>query len=300
MTNSASSRTPLIIVAWISTLLMSKFTILIAQESLSLDTKNINWLWISVGIFMFVLSFMWNTIRVLRGYFLIMTVVLSITTLLDPAMRESTVWENFISNSSPMIKLLGERVIIFIEALLVILVLLLITQSRYDFFLVKGQPESPAVGVNWLGKKKPASWKRFAAFMTIIIGILFTFFMTTLIHPSTNAFEQVLPLLPLVILAAMLNAFSEELMYRAAPLSQLWKAVGKTQALLLTAVFFGFGHYYGGIPSGPFGFLQTGLLALLLGKAMLETQGFLVPWLIHFILDTIIYIFLAIAGVTGG
>jgi len=99
--------------------------------------------------------------------------------------------------------------------------------------------------------------------------------------------------LPLILLSAALNAFGEEGMFRAAPLSALLPAVGPRHALWLTAIWFGLGHYYGGTPSGPFGFVQTGLLGLLLGKAKLDTRGMGWPWIIHVVLDTIIYFFVA-------
>ena len=102
-----------------------------------------------------------------------------------------------------------------------------------------------------------------------------------------------LPWLPLILLSAALNAFSEEVMYRAVPLGMLFPAVGPGHAIWLTSLWFGLGHYYGGIPSGPVGLVQAGLLALLLGKAMLDTRGLGWSWIIHVSIDTVIYIFIA-------
>ena len=82
-------------------------------------------------------------------------------------------------------------------------------------------------------------------------------------------------------------------MFRAAPLSALLPVVGPRHAIWLTAIWFGLGHYYGGTPSGPFGFVQAGLLGLLLGKAMLDTRGMGWPWIFHVVLDAIIYFFVA-------
>jgi hypothetical protein len=39
--------------------------------------------------------------------------------------------------------------------------------------------------------------------------------------------------------------------------------------------------------------VQSGLLALLMGKAMLDTRGLGWPWIIHMTIDTVIYIFIA-------
>ena len=49
--------------------------------------------------------------------------------------------------------------------------------------------------------------------------------------------------LPLILLSAALNAFGEEGMFRAAPLSALLPVVGPRHALWLTAIWFGLGHY---------------------------------------------------------
>src|SRR5690606_17035906 len=103
--------------------------------------------------------------------------------------------------------------------------------------------------------------------------------------------------LPAVLLFAAINAFGEEFVYRAAPLSQLWPLVGERQAIWLTAVWFGLGHYTGGIPSGAVGVLMAGGFALILGKAMVETRGLLLPTLMHMLTDVAIYIFLALAAV---
>jgi membrane protease YdiL (CAAX protease family) len=102
--------------------------------------------------------------------------------------------------------------------------------------------------------------------------------------------------LPAVLLFASMNAFGEEVLYRAAPLAHLWTIVGKNQAIWLTALWFGLGHYYGGIPSGAMGTLLTGLIAVLFGKAMLETHGIVLPTLMHLLGDLVIYLFVALAA----
>lgn len=66
----------------------------------------------------------------------------------------------------------------------------------------------------------------------------------------------------------------------------------------LTAVWFGLGHYDGGIPSGPIGVLFAGGIALLYGKAMVETRGIVLPTAMHMLTDVAIYLFLAQAAVS--
>jgi membrane protease YdiL (CAAX protease family) len=105
-----------------------------------------------------------------------------------------------------------------------------------------------------------------------------------------------LPLIPVALLIAAINAFNEEFTLRAAPISQLWQALGKWRALAVTSLFFGIGHYYG-VPSGLLGVLLATFLGWFLGKSMLETKGFSWAWLIHFLPDAFIFSFFAIAAV---
>jgi membrane protease YdiL (CAAX protease family) len=109
-------------------------------------------------------------------------------------------------------------------------------------------------------------------------------------------FTEVLPLLPAVLILALMNAFGEELAYRAAPLSQFWEIVGKRQAIWMTALWFGLGHYYGGISFGAMGAIYITLTAVIFGKAMLETKGLAFPLLMHMMIDVVIYIALALGS----
>ena len=45
--------------------------------------------------------------------------------------------------------------------------------------------------------------------------------------------------------------------------------------------WFGFAHYFGSVPEGALGVIQSGTLALLLGSAMVTTRGLGWPWIIH-------------------
>jgi hypothetical protein len=103
----------------------------------------------------------------------------------------------------------------------------------------------------------------------------------------------------MVLVLAAMNAFAEEMSYRAPQLAALRPGVGGQQALWMTAAFFGIGHFYG-VPYGVVGVLMAGFLGWFLGKSMLETQGFFWPWFIHFLQDVAIFAFMAIGSVTAG
>jgi membrane protease YdiL (CAAX protease family) len=105
--------------------------------------------------------------------------------------------------------------------------------------------------------------------------------------------------LPLIVMLAAMNAFSEELNYRAGLLASLHDVVGTRHALAMTAVVFGLAHYYG-VPYGAIGVVMAGFLGWLLGKSMLETGGFVWAWFIHFWQDLLIFAFMAIGAVVAG
>jgi hypothetical protein len=52
----------------------------------------------------------------------------------------------------------------------------------------------------------------------------------------------------------------------------------------------------GSVPEGPGGVLQSGVLALLLGGAMLATRGLGWPFLIHFAVDFVVFASIAVLG----
>jgi membrane protease YdiL (CAAX protease family) len=109
----------------------------------------------------------------------------------------------------------------------------------------------------------------------------------------------VLPLLPVIIVLAGMNAFSETMSFRAPMLATLHEVVGKQHTLILTAAYFGIAHFYG-VPYGLVGVVMAGFLGWFLGKAMLETRGLVWPWFIHFCQDALIFTFLAIGSVVPG
>lgn len=290
----------LIGMAWLATLAVSRLPQIILQEGFGIDASWIHWLWIGTPIALLGLSFLWTSVSTLRGYFIVMMAIVLATTLLDPLVRQSALWTSwFEAGQSAIVTLLAERALLVIEALLVVGVLLSLGLKRGDFFLARGEMDAPARGVRLPGMPNAVSWRVFGPVLAILLSILYVlFFASAYGVPTANAFAKAMPLLPLALLAAVLNSFGEEMMYRAAPLSQLLPLVGAGLALLMTSLWFGLGHFYGGIPSGMEGLIFAGLLAMLFGKAMLDTGGIVWPWIIHFLADAVIYIFLAIAAVS--
>ncbi len=110
---------------------------------------------------------------------------------------------------------------------------------------------------------------------------------------------RALPLMPLVLLFAAMNAFGEEMSYRAPQLGALQGPVGPAQALLMTAAYFGIGHFYG-VPYGVIGVAMSFVLGWILGRSMIETKGIFWAWFIHFCMDVVIFTFMAAGAVRPG
>jgi len=99
---------------------------------------------------------------------------------------------------------------------------------------------------------------------------------------------ELLRIAGLVTVGAAVNAFAEEFVFRAAPLSDLEGALEKNHAMVLLGALFGLSHYYG-TPGGVAGVLMASFLGWWLTKSMLETRGTTFAWAVHFLLDVVIF-----------
>ena len=82
--------------------------------------------------------------------------------------------------------------------------------------------------------------------------------------------------------------------FRSPMLATLEPVGGSRQALWMAAFFFGIGHYFG-TPGGILGGIASIFMGWILGKAMVETRGFVWAWWIHFLSDFAIFTFLTLA-----
>lgn len=274
-----------VLLAWGAMLLVSRLPQIVLKEFFALDV-HYGWWMLGSAALLIAVTFIWSPTRPLRGYFLIMATIALFTSLLDAPIRGSAAWQSwFALEKGWAINFFGQRLPLVVEALAIILALRLMGLKRPDFFMIKGNLATPAA--------------RLPTLLTLGLAALFALGLTQLMPPPPN-WSQALPWLPAILLFALMNAFGEEMLYRAAPLSQLVPVIGQGQANWITAVWFGLGHFYGGFPSGPLGAVQAALVGLLFGKAMLATRGIALPVLLHMLVDTIIYIFLATAAVATG
>lgn len=167
--------------------------------------------------------------------------------------------------------------------------LTLLGQKRRDYFLVLGNVSARAAGMR-------LPWTIAGPIIALVLTELTTAAILAMEPLTSVTLARVVGLLPAILILALMNAFGEELAYRAAPLSQLWQILGKRQGIWLTALWFGLGHYYSGISFGAMGAIFITPTAVLFSKAMLETKGLAIPVLMHMLIDVVLYLFLALGS----
>jgi membrane protease YdiL (CAAX protease family) len=226
----------------------------------------------------------------------VLTAIYALTLLLNGVVA-TAVWQSLFGGveTAWAIRFFGERLAAVLLALGVVAVLLLTGQSRRDLFLTHGNWYA-ATSLRLPGRNTPLTWATLGPAVALGLTLLISGGAFALSSPDSLDWQQLIWLFPAVVFFALMNAFGEEVAYRAAPLSQLVSVVGETQAVWLTAVWFGLGHYYGGIPSGPVGAIFLTFIALLFGRAMLATKGVTMPIFIHLFGDIVVYSLLAMTS----
>jgi membrane protease YdiL (CAAX protease family) len=279
-------------IAWIATLLLSNLPLVIARDVLGADIPWMPSIWLATAAVLAGATYLWPALQPLRRYFAIMGVIVLMTAVVQPLVWESAVWQRFAATQPEMVGLFGSRVSLLLSPLVVLLALYLMGYSRRESFLTRGRLRAPVQGIGLPGGRR-LSWALLGPAVSLLLAGLFFLFLLTQDPAVGSGLGRALRWLPLILASAALNAFVEEATYRAAPLATLLPAIGGRHAIWLTSLWFGLGHYYGGIPSGPVGLVQSGLLAVLLGKAMVDTRGMGWSWTIHVAMDTVIYVALA-------
>jgi membrane protease YdiL (CAAX protease family) len=290
----------LVAMAWLVMLAVSVLPNALLHELAGASSTD--WLkWAKLGLLaiMIAISFAWHELRSLRHFFVLLLAIF-VTEEIASRLGATASWQAWFGGEAPFVtSMLGSQVLRVLVAFAMIGVLLSLGYRRTDFFLVPGRLAAPIAPVRWLGYARPIPWTRFGAQWTVFITLGLLVFLVLGGRPTASALWQTLPLLPMVGVLAAMNAFSEEMTYRATLLAGLEPAVGARQALWIAALFFGLGHYFG-VPYGLVGVALAAFLGWMLGKAMLETRGFFWAWFIHFVQDVLIFAFMAAGSITPG
>ena len=228
----------------------------------------------------------------LAGFLLALAALLLGWSVLTPALAFSGTVAHFAQHLDWGERLFLSRLLPVSGAIVMLITLVRSGLTRRDLFLYRGDLDAPAQPEPILWFRRPIPWTRFGAQLLIIFGVLLPVFLFFTVHPDFAQVGRVWRFLPWGIAVAMLNAASEEFQFRSVLLAHLTRSISNREAVLITAVLFGIGHYYGQ-PSGPVGALMAGIAGWLWGKSMIETRGFTWAFVIHMVQDIVIFCFLA-------
>jgi len=301
-TKSAATRlinvSPMQILAWGGTLLLSILPDVLFQEIIGSRPV---WLYGAklglLAIFL-LLSLFWDPANKLQRYFLVF-LALFLTERAWQVVADSSQWQSWFPTVGTgfLLQMFSIQLGRLVVALAMIIALFIIGFRRKEFFLDFGDLNAAAAPMPAVGVDKPSHWRALGprlglyAFLALFIILIF-FSGASLDFANLSA---LFPALPMILLLAAMNSFSEEVTYRAALLAPIRRVLGAGQAVWLTAAFFGIAHFYGA-PGGYLGVLATGFFGWILGRSMLETKGLFWPWFIHLWADVVIFGFMAIGA----
>lgn len=287
--------------AWIIVLLASSLPTVFVQEVLGQTVSPDQQTIIALSIIATALaaSLIWKPLRGLLPLLFLILVLVGSRWLVYNRIDELGNYPRWLKHPSFNISMLAEQSLNLMVALIVIAALFLLKKKRQDFYLAVGNLSAPARPIGWMGVKQGDRWHKFGGWLTFFISLGTLAFLIIAGRPPLDIAVKVIPFLPAVFLAAALNAFYEEVTYKAAILSVLEAPVGERQALYMVAAYFGIWHYYG-VPYGVVGVLLAAFLGWILAKSMQETRGMFWAWFIHFWQDVWIFSFLAIGSITPG
>lgn len=254
---------------------------------------------LSVILVAILATLIWRSLRGLWPLLGLFTVLIGSQWLVYTRIDELSNYPVWLHHPSFNVNMMAEQSLNLMVTMLVIIALLLMGKKPKDFYLAKGDIAAPAEPIRWLGVKEGERWNKFGIWLSVFISLGTLTFLVIGGHPPLDIVIRALPFLPAILLAAALNAFTEELTYKASFLSVLENPVGPRQAVYMVAVYFGLAHYYG-IPYGLVGVLLAAFMGWLLAKSMQETRGLFWAWFIHFLQDVWIFAFLAIGSIIPG
>jgi len=167
--------------------------------------------------------------------------------------------------------------------------------TRRDLFLCKGNPAAPAEPIRILGIRRPVPWTWLGPAFILLFALALAPYLYLTVHPNFNVSDRIIRTLPWSLAVAILNAASEEFQFRSVLLAHLRGIFPKGEMVLLTAVFFGVGHYFGQ-PSGPLGVAMAGFAGWIWARSMIDTRGGVWAFLIHMAQDIVIFTFLVVSA----
>jgi len=172
-------------------------------------------------------------------------------------------------------------------AAVVLLFVYFLNPENFGHFFRIGDVNAHISKIVWLGVTGNEIWLEIATSIGLFITLGTAIFMFFQLKKAGVDYRYFLFSLLWSIPFSMVNAFSEEAIFRIGIVSPLYGVFSVAVIVLISGVVFGLPHYFG-MPSGIVGALMAGFLGWLLAMSLVETQGLLIAWAIHFAQDVVI------------
>ena len=298
---SQRPRASIVLVAWTILLALSLLPVVAIQEVLGGTVTADLRAGGSVAVIAVALAMTlaWAPMRVLRPFLWLFLVLVSAHWVVFTQVGRLPIIQGWLNDPSFGVYMPAELALNLVVTLAVIAMLWFVMRDRRAFYLATGDLSAPAEPIPWLGVKPGHGWNKTGRDLAIFISLGTLTFLVLAGRPSIDIAVQVLGFLPVVLVAAALNAFNEEVTYKASFLSVLLVPVGSRHALWMVAAYFGIAHFYG-VPYGVIGVGLASFLGWILAKSMLDTRGLAWAWFIHFWQDVLIFGFMAAGAIRPG
>jgi hypothetical protein len=207
---------PLVLLAWVLMLLVSDLPNIFWNTFFGREPEWLSWAKVALLAVFLALCLIWKRTRALWR-FSFMILVLYLAFRVSAWVGDSSWWRSQFGGPQVSFTVghLGIQLRDWGVTLVIIAALWMIKRRRDEFFLARGQLDAPVEPVRWLGIGKGASWATFGWIFSLCISLGTLMFVVIAGRPSPEMLVQLIPLLPAVLLIAAMNAFSEEMSYRA-------------------------------------------------------------------------------------
>ena len=172
-------------------------------------------------------------------------------------------------------------------AVLTVLAAALLSDDPWAY-LQPGNLAAPVTGLGWLGVSTSDTWLTIGLTMGAIITAVTTVVVVLQARSSGRLRLRAVPLaLALSLPFSLVNAATEEAIFRLAPVTALSGIASMTTIAILSAALFGLPHYFGHPGKVP-GVILAAFLGWIACLSMLQTQGWLWAVAVHFVQDVVI------------
>jgi len=181
---------------------------------------------------------------------------------------------------------------LIVSSTLLLALYLLSDKLRLGYFNLR-KVDGAVNPVPLLGIKPGERWKTIGVSIGLIITIVTGIVVYFQVVPQNGLTFRFFPEVPLILLFALMNSFTEEVIFRLSYTTIVANENGNPRiSEFLSAAVFGGVHYFGIAPSGIAGALMAAFIGWFLAKSINETKGFFWAWVIHFAQDVVILFFL--------